>query len=251
MKRYHDSRFFAGIGYLLDVHYSIEDGYSEAVPDSASVTSNDSYSETYGFDPDEYLLSGISLNALYDSRDNPVFPAKGLYAFASFAINQEFLGSDQNSSLLWLEFRNYLRLSQKKPRHVLALWTYVNLETSGAIPYLDLPAVGWDQFGRSTRGYKQGQIRGFDLLYAELEWRFPLPVVVKKLPDLLGGVVFLNASTATNPEADIYLFNYIDPSAGLGLRIMLSKKSKTNLTLDYAIGKYGSSGFYLDFNEAF
>lgn len=251
LKRFRDSRFFAGIGYHFDSHYSIEDKFNEPVPDSTLQTSNDFYSETNGFNPTHYLLSGISLNALYDSRDNPVFPLRGHYALASFRINETFLGSDKNSTMLWLEYRDYFRLSKTKPRHLIALWTYANLVTSGAVPYLDLPAVGWDQYGRSARGYKQGQIRGYDLVYGELEWRFPFPVIFHRWPDLLGGVLFANASTANDPDAGIGLFEYVDPAVGLGLRVMLSKKSKTNVTLDFAIGKYQSTGFYLDFNEAF
>ena len=251
LKRLGPSRFFAGIGYHLDDHRHIKDVFNEPVPDSVTITSNDAYCKQYGFNPEQYISSGISMNALYDSRNNPVFPATGHYAFVSFRMNHQFLGSDNNASLLWLEYRHYFSLSHKSTRHIIALWTYANLVTSGATPYLDLPASGWDTYGRSARGYTQGQIRGHELLYGELEWRFPLPVVFSRWPDLLGGVLFVNATTASDPDAGIDLFGAMDPAIGAGLRIMLSQKSKTNLTIDYAIGAHGSSGFYLDFNEAF
>lgn len=251
LKRLGPSRFFAGIGYHLDDHRHIKDVFNEPVPDSVTITSHDAYCKQYGFNPEQYISSGISMNALYDSRNNPVFPATGHYAFVSFRMNQQFLGSDKNASLLWLEYRHYFSLSHKSTRHIIALWTYANLVTSGATPYLDLPASGWDTYGRSARGYTQGRIRGHELLYGELEWRFPLPVVFSRWPDLLGGVLFANATTASDPDAGIDLFGAVDPAIGAGLRIMLSQKSKTNLTIDYAIGAHGSSGFYLDFNEAF
>lgn len=251
MMRLGTSRFFAGVGYHLDLHRHINDVFSVQVPDSVTATSNDSYSLQHGFNTEQYKSSGISLNALFDSRNNPVFPAEGNYAFASLRLNEQWLGSDKGASTLWLEYRHYFSLSHQSSRHIIALWTYANLLTSGVTPYLDLPAVGWDTYGRSARGYKQGQIRGHDLLYAELEWRFPLPVVFRRWPDLLGGVLFANASTASDTDTGLSLFAAIDPAAGIGLRIMLSQQSKTNLTIDYAFGAYGSSGLYLDFNEAF
>ena len=153
--------------------------------------------------------------------------------------------------MLWLEYRDYFNLSKKRPRHLIGLWTYASMVTSGEVPYMDLPAVGWDQFGKSGRGYLQGRFRGKQLVYGELEYRVPLPTIFKKHPDLFGAVAFVNATTANNTASDIDLFQYIDPAYGLGLRVMVSKKSKANLTLDYAWGKYGSQGFYFGFNETF
>jgi outer membrane protein assembly factor BamA len=127
------------------------------------------------------------------------------------------------------------------------VWTYGNFVTSGDVPYLDLPAVGWDQFGRSGRAYPQGRFRGQDLLYAETEYRFP----IQKNKDTFGGVVFANATTASNRDANIDLADYIDTGVGVGLRIMINKNSQTNLALDYAWGNYGAQGFYLSVNEAF
>jgi len=47
------------------------------------------------------------------------------------------------------------------------------------------------------------------------------------------------------------LFNTIEPAAGAGLRILFNKKARTNICLDYARGRYGSSGFFFALNEAF
>ena len=112
---------------------------------------------------------------------------------------------------------------------------------------MDLPAVGWDQFGRSARAYTQGRFRGQDLIYTELEYRFPL----QKKKEMFGGVVFINGTTATNRDANINLYEYFDIAYGLGLRVMVIKKSRANLTIDYAWGKYGAQGFYFGLNEAF
>ncbi|MCK5135359.1 MAG: hypothetical protein KAR19_06180 [Bacteroidales bacterium] len=85
------------------------------------------------------------------------------------------------------------------------------------------------------------------MMYGEIEYRFPL----QKNKELLGGVVFVNVTTASNRMGDINLFQYLDYAYGLGLRVMINKKSRTNLSLDFARGKYGAGGFYLGLNEVF
>jgi len=250
MKRIGDGRFFVGLGYHLDYHYDIKDNLLDLDTNPPVITSHYAYSINYGFDPKRYFLSSISLNGLYDSRDNPVFPTSGRYAYIFLRMNPEFLGSTRNSTLLWLEYRDYFNLSKKRPRHLIGIWTYGNFVTSGHVPYMDLPAVGWDQFGKSGRAYTQGRFRGEDLIYFETEYRFPIPII-KKYPDLLGGVAFVNATTATNRDADIDLFDYLDPGYGIGLRVMVVKKSKACITLDYAWGKYGAQGFWFGMNETF
>lgn len=248
LKKHQDTRFFYGIGYHLDYHYKIKDNLLDLSDTATTITSHYAYSVSKGFDPTKYTLSGLSVNVLYDSRDNAVNPYAGRYAFANIRVCPTFLGSSENSTILWLEYRDYIHLSKNRPRHLIGFWTYASFQTSGDLPYLDLPAVGWDQFGRSGRAYTQGRFRGEDLIYGEVEYRFPLQ---KKGKERLGGVVFANAITASNRSAELKLFNYLDPACGLGLRVMINKSSRANLTLDYAWGYYGSQGFYLGLNEAF
>ena len=247
LKRIQDTRFFAGVGYHLDIHSKIQDNLLDLDTVPPVITSHYSYQTVKALSTDGYTLSGISLNALYDSRDNAINPYSGRYAFVNIRINPEFLGSDKRSSILWLEYRDYLHLNKDRPRHLIGFWTYGWFVTSGSVPFLDLPSVGWDQFGRSGRAYTQGRIRGEDLMYGEIEYRFPL----QREKDLLGGVVFINGTTASNREGGIDLFDYLDYGYGLGLRVMINKKSRANLAVDFAWGKYGASGFYLGMNEVF
>jgi len=69
--------------------------------------------------------------------------------------------------------------------------------------------------------------------------------------DTFGAVVFVNGTTATNRDANISLYEYLDVGYGLGLRVMIMKKSRANLAIDYAWGKYGAHGFYFGLNEVF
>ena len=256
------TNFYLGAGYHLDWHYDINDNLLVLNPEDGSdptLTSHYTYSKAYDFDPEGYILSGISVNALYDSRDNAAAPYKGQYALVTFKMNPTFLGSTKGSSTLWLEYRKYFSTSKKHPQNVIGVWAYGNFETSGHLPYLDLPALGWDQFGRSGRAYTQGRFRGQNLMYGEVEYRFRI-AGIKSNPDFFGAVIFANATTASREEYTdknnfnyhgIKLFHYVEPAIGVGLRIMVSKVTRTNLSIDYAIGKYGSQGFFLNFNESF
>ena len=112
-----------------------------------------------------------------------------------------------------------------------------------AVPYLDLPATGSD--GRSARGYGDGRYRGNHLVYGEVEYRGTLTN-----NGLLGMVLFANSTTIDNSSGE-KIFDVWAPAAGLGLRVLLNKRSRTNLAADYAWGKAGSTGFYLGIQEAF
>ncbi len=248
LKRIGQNRFFAGLGYHLDIHSKIDDQMLDLDTVPHIITSHYGYSKKNGFDSSKYTLSGISLNALYDGRDNTINPYKGAYAFLSFRTNPSWLGSDQSSNNLWVEARKYFNLSPTRPRNLLAFWVYSNNQVGGGNqPYLDLPALGWDQFGRSGRAYPQGRFRGQSVQYGEVEWRFPL----QKMKEKWGAVVFANFTTASNMDAEIQCFDYINKGYGVGLRYMLSEKSRANICLDYALGDYGAQGFYLSINEVF
>lgn len=246
-KRIGEGKSYLGLGYHLDIHSKIKDQLLDLTASPPTITSHYAYNTKYRFNTDKYTLSGLSANYLYDSRDNTVNPYKGIYALATLKLNPKWLGSSKYSSTLWTEFRKYFNVSEAHPRNIVGLWLYGNFELGGHLPYLDLPALGWDQFGRSGRAYPQGRFRGQSILYGEVEWRFPL----QKDKEKWGGVIFLNSTTATNKDADIKTLEYVNIGYGLGLRYMLNEVSRTNLCLDFGFGNYGSKGFYLSVNEAF
>jgi len=63
-------------------------------------------------------------------------------------------------------------------------------------------------------------------------------------------VLFTSFQTASDANNN-GLFKYWEPAFGSGLRVLFNKKSRTNICLDYAKGKYGSSGMFFALNEAF
>lgn len=248
LRRHEDSRLFYGVGLHLDFYSSIDDKLLDLESDPPAITHHYAHSQLKGFDPEGYTMNGLSANIIYDSRDNVANPYSGRYAFASFRGNPTFLGSDQSSSLLWLEYRDYFNLSQERPRHMIGVWSFASFLTSGEAPFLALPGSGWDMFGRASRPFTQGRFRGEDLAYLEVEYRFPL----LRDNDLLGGVIFANTATTSSRTADINLFQYMNVAYGAGLRIMIDKVSRVNICMDYGWSPgSGAQGFFLGLNEVF
>jgi len=83
-------------------------------------------------------------------------------------------------------------------------------------------------------------------MYGEGEYRFP----ISPCGGIFGGVLFANVTTASNPVDKEKLFTYYAPGYGFGLRMMVDKRSRTNLQIDFGFGKK-SSGVYFGAAETF
>ncbi|MEI6884259.1 MAG: BamA/TamA family outer membrane protein [Bacteroidota bacterium] len=239
--------FYVGVGYFLDYHWDINDAKLSLDSGHIFLTQHYIYSVENGFNPESYMTSGMAVSFLYDSRDNSCRPTKGIYASIIPRYNPTWLGSSKTSLMIETEFRTYVRLSHRNPAHLLAFWYCGGFVAAGKLPYLDLPAIGWDTYGRTGRGYVQGRIRGIDYLYGEVEYRFPISPNTR----ILSGVVFCNATTCSDRANSIKIMEYVAPGFGAGLRVMLNKKSNSNVTIDMGFGLNGSKGLFLNINEAF
>lgn len=245
--RHKKTNLFYGVGYHLDVFWSIDDRQLDLDAEPQRITHHYRYQSIKGLPTDKYTQSGLSANATFDSRDNVVNPYEGQLAAVSLRAFPKFLGSTTSASQLWMEYRTYVNIVKSRPRNVLAFWGYGWFVTSGTSPYLALPAIGWDMFARSGRPYTQGRIRGEDLVYAETEWRFPL----QREKNKWGGVLFINTSTASSRTENINLFSNFVFGYGGGLRFMINEKKRVNLGLDYGFGANGAQGLFLNLNEYF
>ena len=204
------------------------------------------YSTAHGLPLESQISAGPSLDLLWDSRDSFINADRGSFAKASYRLLYDgFLGGDSNWQRLTLDVRTYRAVSSSG-RHRVAAWVFADLVVGGDAPYLDLPATGLDTYGRSGRGYGEGQFRGERLAYGEIEYRGSLT-----RNGLLGMVAFLNTTTVTNLASDERLFDSFATGAGAGLRLLINKRSKTNLCFDVGFGKQGSRGVYLGVQEAF
>ena len=225
---------YAGIGYQLDNHWNIR---QLNVP-PGKITAFDSY----GFSKSS-VSSGVAFNVLYDTRRNSINPEGGFYGNMVFRQNLVVLGSDQNWESLLIDVRKYFRLSENS-ENILGIWSYNWLTISGNPPYLDLPSNGWDTYSNTGRGYVQSRYRSKNMVDLEAEYRFGI-----LNNGLLGGVVFANAQSYS--EISNNRFEVIEPAIGAGIRIKFNKFSRTNVCIDYAIGKNGSNGIFTNLGEVF
>lgn len=232
--------FFVGAGLSAEIRSDIDqkDTINNATPFSV-------YNNRHGFPKDHYVSSGFLFNAEYTSRDNPNRAYKGIYADAGFRINQTWIGSTKNSVQFTTDFRKYFSLSTVNPDEVLAVWNWGSYLLSGAIPYLELPGTARDGTFRSGRGYTSQYFKGTQFNDTEVEYRFP---ILKN--KFISGVTFVSMQTG-NDEHGTRLFRVFQPAGGGGLRVLFNKATRTNLALDYAFGKFGNKGFFLNLNESF
>jgi hypothetical protein len=235
-----DKDFFVGAGLSAEIRRKInqKDTVNNGTP--ASV-----YNNEHGFPQDHYVSSGFLFNAEYITRDNPNRAYKGIYVDAGIRINQTWIGSTKNAVQFTTDFRKYFSLSTENPETVLALWNWGSYLLSGAIPYLELPGTARDGSFRSGRGYTSQYFKGTQFNDTEAEFRFPITT-----NKFLSGVTFVSMQSA-NDEQGTKLFQVFQPGYGAGLRILFNKATRTNLALDYAFGKFGNKGFFLNLNEAF
>ena len=235
--------FYIGGGVHIDGYTNILDKQLD-LPNNI-LTEHYKYSEKYGFSTNEYYVNGLSLNFVFDSRDNIVNANNGWFGNINYRVNPALGKNQSSSSVLFTEFKYYIPLSKTNVQHVLAFWTYGQFLTHGDLPYLNLPAVGWDKTSRGGRGYKQGLIRGQNLAYIETEYRFPI-----SCNQLISGAVFANITTASDKDRQVKLFDALQPAFGVGLRILIDKATRTNLILNQAWGRK-SKAFYLNAGETF
>lgn len=237
------NNYYVGAGVHLDWYTTITDQNLDIA--AGQLTNHYNYSKKYDFNENEYFVNGLSLNLLYDSRDNQINTNNGMFANINYRFNPALTKSQHTSNVLFMEYRYFLPLSKYNKQHVFSIWATGQFVTSGSVPYLNLPSIGWDQRSRSGKGYTQGLFRGQKMAYFESEYRFPI-----SCNQLISGTVFANFTSASDKDRDIRLFQYIQPAVGVGLRILIDKATRTNLVLNYAWGRH-SRAFYLNAGESF
>ncbi|RFZ94785.1 hypothetical protein D0C36_04415 [Mucilaginibacter conchicola] len=227
---------FAGVGYNLDYRIGIK-----SEEDNIDLPTFTGYN--YGTSGNSFS-SGVTLNLLYDTRNNSINPLPGAYANVVYRVNPKFLGSQENWTSLYIDVRKYMSLNPGNPnqQNTLAFWSYLWKAFSDKTPYLDLPSTGWDPYNRSARGIDQNRYRGRTLFYFETEYRRDITS-----NGLLGFVLFSNINTVSGSKS---LFTSWHPAAGTGLRIKFNKGTNTNIGVDYGFSQ-GYRSIMFGLGEAF
>jgi outer membrane protein assembly factor BamA len=236
--------FYIGGGFLFDSHTNVRPA-TESDP-NWSTSPYITYSLQNGLPTDGQQSAGLSINVMLNRRDNEISARRGWMVSGQYRVSLDgFLGGDSSWQQLDADARVYVPLTTYG-RHRIAFWTYTSLVTKGIAPYFDVPTTAMDQYGRSARAYAEGRYRGEKLVYAETEYRGPI-----LRNGLLGLVGFATITTVSNSQTGEKLFDSIAPSVGGGLRLLLDKRSRTHLCLDFAWGKDGATGVYLAIQDAF
>jgi hypothetical protein len=226
--------FYAGAGYGLDYHWNV----THLGPVNGAVSDYTLYGPA-----ETTVSSGLSANTLFDSRDNSINPTNGFYSSVQYRDNLKFLGSSSDWRSLIIDIRTYFKFPAQSD-NVLSFWSYEWLTLKGKPPYLDLPASSWDPYTGTGRGYIQGRFRGAQMVYLETEYRYKITA-----NGLIGGVFFINAESFSGAAGTPLLS--IQPGIGPGIRIKLSKISKTNIAVDYGFGNQSSRGVFVNVGEVF
>ncbi len=184
------------------------------------------------------FVSSIGLNISYDTRDYVYYPTRGLMFTIRPKLNADWLGSDNNYTDTDFEAAYYVPVAANQ---VLAIGL------GGGFATGDVPFDGYQNYGirNNLRGYHAGKYKGKHMVALQAEYRW-------RLYKRWGMVAFGGAGSVwgnDNPEEAFE--QKLLPSAGAGLRFMVSAEKKINLRLDYAFGTDGNQGLYFGVMEAF
>ena len=183
------------------------------------------------------ITSGFGLGYIFDTRSTLLNPRPGESMFMIHGLYfGKVFGSDFEFPHMHVDARIYLPFKWKS---TLALQATSELFGKNA-PYLMNAQLGGSMM---MRGFYQGRFRDNNQVTAQAELRLPIWRWIGATTFASMGDVF----SFQNPERN----GKLKSAAGLGLRICVDKKEKTNLRFDYAITSDRSTGFYISFGEAF
>jgi len=177
---------------------------------------------------------GLGAFLVLDTRDEVFYPTQGTLIRLESRLYRRMLGTDFGFTQHHLDARQYLRLFGA---HVLAVQGVLRLST-GTPPFQMLPGVG-----EVVRGYPSVRYADRHLLAVQAEYRIT-PLVWR-----FGLAVFAGAGQVAPTLGDM-AWRRFHVAYGAGLRVQIIRSEGINVRWDFGFGS-GSSGDYLDLNEAF
>lgn len=182
-----------------------------------------------------FKISGFTLLANWDSRDNLFYPVRGSFHEASASIYRRKMGSDYNFDRYKVNLRTYIPVYSS---HILALQGFFNL-IDGEVPFQMMSFMGGPVF---MRGYYKGRYRDKHALIFQADYRV-------RIGGRWGVVGFVSLGDVAEKLRD---FNFMKFKAalGAGVRFALNPKEKINLRFDLGFSRE-SVGVYFTASEAF
>ncbi len=181
--------------------------------------------------------NGFGVGFMMDTRDNNLFPTKGMLMQSQYVYYSKLVGSDFQYGKFKFSSSWYAKLSAKA---VLA--TNARFEHNGDdVPFFAMTGTNVDE---KLRGYYRGRPRDRNMGMMQVEYRRKLG---KK--ERLRMALFTGSSWVASENDGKFKVSNAFPMVGAGLRIPLTKDGYM-LRLDFAIGRYDPS-FYVGGGEAF
>jgi outer membrane protein assembly factor BamA len=183
-------------------------------------------------------IIGLGLGAVFDSRNNTLYPTKGKLIMAGVSFFNKVIGSQYNFTNLILDYRQYFTVFDDNS--IVALQFRADM-TSGNVPFYNLSKLGGDNQLRgianenlyTDRHSVYGQIEGRQKLF----WRF-------------GGVLFVGVGEVFPKFSDFDLKD-IRVTYGIGGRFQALKDQPLNLRVDLGFTSNGQNALYVSIKEAF
>ncbi len=180
-------------------------------------------------------MSGFGFLLSYDSRNSAYSPSRGIFGELNFISHGEIVGSDFNFNSLVVDIRKFFPLRNDR---VLAMQMILK-DNKGNVPVRQLALLGGSEM---MRGYYYGRYADKDMIAYQAEirqflfWRI--------------GIVGFGGLGQVASEVSNFRLDGFHYAGGAGLRLMVSKKEKLNLRIDYGFGRQ-SGGLYVILKEAF
>jgi len=199
------------------------------------------YTEGGVFDTDSVpgrnggFTGGGGLLITYDSRNSAYSPEKGSFAEFNVTRFSKTFASDFTFTSYSFDYRTFFKAGKNR---VLGLHSLAKFN-AGEPPVRYLSALGGSEI---MRGYFKGRYTDRHLIAFQAELR-------QFLFWRLGLTAFAGAGQVGR-TIDDFAFSELHYSYGGGLRLMVQKKEKLNLRVDFGFGK-NSSGVYVILREAF
>jgi outer membrane protein assembly factor BamA len=173
--------------------------------------------------------SGAGLVMNYDSRDNPYNAYKGIFLDLNAIFAAKALGGDTDYQIYQAAYNYYHTLAE----HMILAYRAFGKFTAGDVPFYDLSFFG---VHNDLRGYPAGRYVDKMMFATQLEYRW-------RFWKRWGMVAFAGVGEVARNLSD---FNTQDllPSAGAGLRFMVSEVHRVNISVDYAQGKDGGAVYF-------
>ena len=180
-------------------------------------------------------VAGLGALATWDTRNSAYSPDAGSFAEISSTVYSSSILGDYRFTVHTFDIRDYRSVSHST---VIASQAYLRI-SSGDVPIRNLSLLGGSDL---MRGYWKGRFADENLFALQTEVR-------QFLFWRLGVVAFSGVAQVADK---VHYFGLADFhwACGAGLRIMVQKKDKLNLRIDYGFGE-NSSGLYVILKEAF